>query len=256
MLTVQPLILSSQHPSARYIVDYFMACEARHGDRQAKPIYLLDAIQSLAAVRPELVGRGAHSLLSRLLIRSGVRADHATIRKDADHFIGHAPIEEILPLIEAASDRDDGRFLSDVLDLAREQNRADVASALIPLGPSLEKVWLFSDPMILNHDECIRALIARFGADGMNRGTPAPWEGCLRANVTTERQVLGVLPMLHAAGADVMDARFEGRENETEQGVVALMHYRRKVQGDELRKVAEQAQGTHEQPRARPRARL
>ncbi|SDG94270.1 hypothetical protein SAMN05216466_106134 [Paraburkholderia phenazinium] len=255
MLTVQPLIRSAQHPSARYIADYFMTCEARHGDRPAKPIRLLDAIQNIAADRPGLVGRGPHSLMDRLLSRSGVRADHATIRKDADHFIGHAPFEEILPLIDAADTRCDDAFLSDVLVLAREQNRADVARALIPLGPSVGQVWLwlFSDPLILNHDECIQALIARFGSDGMNRGTPAPWEGCLRANVTTERLVESVLPMLHAAGADVMDARFEELEGETEQGVVALMHYRRKVQGDELRKVAEQAQGTREKPRPRKR---
>ncbi|MCA8448927.1 DEAD/DEAH box helicase family protein [Burkholderia vietnamiensis] len=186
-------------------------------------------------------------------------------------------LEQVSALINETS-------VIDIAILASQAGRGDVMKRAIG-APCLDNPeQLLGEWRVLANPEGLDAVLARLTPDVLNAKTfpqnhgshvphypsdeqKACWEIVLDPKVgeTEERFLTSVLPKLHAAGADLMDDRFETEDAEiasspwdigsdVTHGRSALAHYRRQMLAAELHALADEA--VPEPAPSRARARL
>ncbi|WP_109482862.1 hypothetical protein [Paraburkholderia sp. C35] len=178
---------------------------------------------------------------------------------------GGVPLDEIVPLINR-----DTAAMAFSLATGFMTQRLDVVLHTIPFLDNPEQ--LLGNRCVLANSECLDALLARITPEVLNADSSdgswkvAHWENAIHGHGVeqehTEEHYLNViLPRLHAAGADLMDDRFEGIIPQERQpfapdlpnGRIALATYRRQVLAAELHAIADEVATTPAQPRARKR---
>lgn len=182
---------------------------------------------------------------------------------------GGLPLDEIVPLIN----RDTAAMAFSLATGSMTHfmtQRLDVVLHTIPFLDNPEQ--LLGDRCVLADPECFDALLARLTPEVLNADSSdgswkmAHWENAIQGHGVgqehTEEHYLNViLPRLHAAGADLMDDRFEGIIPQERQpfapdltnGRIALATYRRQVLAAELHAIADAEATTTVQPRNRRR---
>lgn len=172
------------------------------------------------------------------------------------------PLDEILPLIN----RDTAAMVCSFATIGFP-NRHDVVLHTIPFLD--DPVQVLGNRCVLANPECLDALLARLTPEVLNAKPNddvwkrANWEAAINSHEHDLEHYLNVIfPKLHAAGADVMDDRFEQiHEGWTSHpfapplhiGDVALKAYRRRVLAKQLHVLADEAAPAPTQPRARAR---
>jgi len=172
--------------------------------------------------------------------------------------------EQVTALIDDTS-------VLDITILALKAGRVDVMKRAVG-APCLDNPeHLLDEPCALENPECLDALLARLPPEVLNADSGdgfwrmAHWEKAIHGHGvgqehTVEHYLNVILPRLHAAGADLMDDRFEGIIPQERQpfapelpnGHVALDAYRRRVLAEQLHAIAD-AEAPSAQPRARAR---
>ncbi|MCA8448929.1 hypothetical protein [Burkholderia vietnamiensis] len=189
-------------------------------------------------------------------IRTGAQLEVWTMRQ-ALVMLGK-PLDEILPLIN----RDTAAMVFNFATFGFA-NRHDVVLHTIPFLD--DPVQLLGHECVLANPECLDALLARLAPEVLNAklsvkvSNRANWEAATDSHHDQEHYLNVIFPKLHAAGADVMDDRFERIRKgypfgpRLSMGEVALKAYRRRVLVKQLSALADEAAPAPAQPRARAR---
>jgi hypothetical protein len=187
--------------------------------------------------------------------------------------------EQVTALIDDTS-------VLDIAILALKAGRVDVMKRAVG-APCLDKPeHLLGERCVFENPECLDALLARLTPEVLNADSGdgfwrmAHWEKAIHGHGLGQKHtvehyldvILGqkhtvehyldvILPRLHAAGADLMDDRFEGIIPQERQpfapelpnGHVALDAYRRRVLAEQLHAIADAEAPALAPPRARAR---
>jgi len=174
-------------------------------------------------------------------------------------------LEQVTALIDDTS-------VLDIAILALKAGRVDVMKRAVG-APCLDKPeHLLGERCVFENPECLDALLARLTPEVLNADSGdgswrmARWENAIHGHGlgqkhTVEHYLDVILPRLHAAGADLMDDRFEGIIPQERQpfapelpnGHVALDAYRRRVLAEQLHAIADAEAPVLAPPRARAR---
>lgn len=182
----------------------------------------------LVITPPSTWGTTEQHLHDDMVVRDGIRHGVArcVLRMDWDRAQAEAALRTIVNDVLAGrgSVPITADNAEDVLRLARDMRRSDVMALAIPHVKRPKR--LLNEAVVLMDDDCVDSLLARMSEDDLNAVAMvhgeliARWEAAIDANrhIPQDRWVDAILPRLHAAGADIMDDRFDDLEEDIHNG--------------------------------------